>query len=352
MTQLSLTRTVRPIAALAVLAFALLVVLPSHAQLVPARLYYGIDRTIPMHVEAPGGSDVEIKLLSPVSAEVVASAPAMAGGVDLAGLFPSLWSETDPTVLFAQLYVDREPTGPAVVLDPMVTVDRAKLSDPTTLNPTTDQRRGVPIFDSDRARMTGQSPPPTVYSGLRAYVDKDVMIETSSGLIRVRLRPDEAPNSAYNFRRLVEGGFYTDIIFHRIIPAVGGRPGFVIQVGDPTGTGRGGPGYHIDLEKSSIPHDFGVLSMARSGDPDSGGSQVFICLSREQTASLDGRYTAFGQAIEGADTIAALGSVQVEGDRPVDPPVLKRAYLVDAAPYGRGPAPVTRPVRAPEPWDR
>jgi peptidyl-prolyl cis-trans isomerase B (cyclophilin B) len=319
---------------------ALLVFAPfAGAQLAPDRLYYGINRKIPMQVSASGG-EVEIRLLRPEGGEVVATAAAAPGGVDLAGLFPVLWETPQPEVLYAQVFVDGVATGPAVVLDPMVSVDKATLLDPQTMTPSNDPRRSMPVFESDRMRMLGQAPRPRTYSGLRAYVDRDVVLETTMGDIRIRLRPDKAPNSAFNFRSLAAGGYYTDIIFHRIIPARAGRPGFVIQVGDPTGTGSGGPGYEIDLEKSDLLHDFGVISMARSGDPDSGGSQVFICLSREATASLDGRYTAFGQAIAGADTIGALGSVEVQGDRPVDPPVLSRAYLVDAAPFGTGPMPV------------
>ena len=302
---------------------------------------------------APGGGDVEIWLLKNGSDEPVATAAAVAGGVDLASLFPVLWESKDPSVMFAQLFVDGSAVGPAVVLDPMVSVDKAKLLNPSTMSPVSNPRLGKPVFESDRLRMMGQPTRPVVYSGLRAYVEKDVVLTTSLGDIRIRLRPDEAPNSAFNFRSLVDGGFYTDIIFHRIIPARAGRPGFVIQVGDPTGTGGGGPGYQIDLENSKLPHDFGVLSMARSGDPDSGGSQIFICLSREATQSLDGKYTAFGQAIGGADTIASLGSVEVQGDRPVDPPVLIRAYLVDSAAHGTGPAPVRAPsADAPKPGKR
>ncbi|HHN78131.1 MAG TPA: peptidylprolyl isomerase [Phycisphaerales bacterium] len=315
----------------------------ARAQLVPDRLYYGVDRPIPMTVHADS-DDVEIRLFEFGNPEPVARAAAARGGVDLAALLPMLWTQKEPRVLYAQLYDGGTPVGPPVVLDPMVTVDKATIRDPSTMSPIKDERRGVPIFDVDLRKVTNQPARPVVFSGIRAYVDKDVVFETSMGDIRFRLRPDQAPNSSYNFRQLVEGGFYTDIIFHRIIPPRAGKPGFVIQVGDPTGTGSGGPGYQIDLENSKLPHDFGVLSMARSGgDPDSNGSQVFVCLSREATKALDGRYTAFGQAIAGADTIMALGTVEVQGQRPVDPPVLKRAYLVDAAPIGTW----TEPVKAP-----
>jgi len=306
------------------------------AQLTPDRTFYGVDRKIPMAVNAPNG-DAVIKLFNPTDESEVASAPAVDGGVDIASLFPMLWTDKGSEVFYAQLFVDETPTGAPVVLSPMISVDKAKIVNPQTLQPVQPGQRGVPKFDSEFFELRGQGPWQYVYSGLRAYTLKDAVLVTSMGDIRIRLRPDKAPNHALNFASLVEGGFYTDIIFHRIMNK------FVVQVGDPTGTGSGGPGHQIDLEKSDLPHDFGVISMARTGDPDSGGSQIFICLTRRATAQLDGSYTAFGQAISGADTIAALGSVPVEGQRPIDPPVLKLAYLVDAAPFGTGPNPVTPP---------
>ena len=327
----------RAIALIATLAIALFAA-DASAQLVPDRLFYGVGRTVPMTVSA-GSDDVVIKLMDPSSNTEVAKAPAVVGGVDLAGLFPTLWTDQSPTVLFAQLFVGGTATGAPVVLDPMLSVDKARIVDPRTMQPVQPGQRGKPMFESEFAEMRGQSRQVT-YSGIRAYVSSDVVLETSLGDVRVSLRPDVAPNHAWNFRSLVEGGYYTDIIFHRIVPS------FVVQVGDPTGVGSGGPGYQIDLEKSSLLHDFGVLSMARTGDPDTGGSQIFICLTRQATAQLDGSYTAFGQSIAGADTIVALGNSPVNGQKPIDPPVLKRAYLADSAPFGTGPAPVQRPAVA------
>jgi peptidyl-prolyl cis-trans isomerase B (cyclophilin B) len=310
------------------------------AQLMPDRMFYGVDRKIPMTVTAEG--DPVIKLYDPATQQEVDSAPAIAGGVDLASLFPRLWQEKTDQVYYAQLEVDGVPTGAPVVLTPMVSVDKAMLINPQTGQPAQPGERGRPIFESDIAGMQGRTRQ-LVYSGLRAYVSKDVVMETSLGDIRFRLRPDVAPNHAFNFRWLTEGGYYTDILFHRVVPD------FVVQVGDPTGVGSGGPGYQIDLEKSNLPHDFGVLSMARTNDPDTGGSQVFICLTRERTAMLDGSYTTFGQAISGADTIVALGNTEVQGQKPVNPPVLERAYLVDTAPLGTWTAPVTRPDATAQP---
>ncbi len=296
-------------------------------QLVPERLYYGAGRSIPMQVTVPeAGGDVEIALFAPGATTPTETASAEAGRVDLAGLFPVLWTNQSPKLLYAQLLVGGERIGAPVVLQPL-------LSPPVA---SAVQRAGGPpsIEWSERG---------ATYSGLRAYVDQHVILETSLGEIEIRLRPDQAPNTAYNFAELADGGLYTDVIFHRIVPALGDGSPFVIQVGDPTGRGDGGPGYNIDLERSSLPHDFGVVSMARTGDPNSNGSQIFICLSRAGTARLDGLYTAFGETVRGADAIQAIAGVPLadpQAGRPVEPPVIKTARLVPAPPFGTGPGPV------------
>lgn len=301
------------------------------AQLAPDRLYYGVNRSIPMTVTVPDGAtgDVEIQLLKPVSAEVIEKAAAGKGAVDFAALFPKVWSaDPAPSLSYAQLVVGGKKIGPAVVLQPLGTPATAWVPDQRN-------RRDIRWVDSQR-----------VFSGFRAYVDKDVMMKTTMGDIRVALRPDQAPNTAFNFRHLVEGGFYTDIAFHRIIGSTPRGWGFVVQGGDPTAQGNGGPGYSIDLEPSKLPHDFGVLSMARNDDPNTNGSQIFICLSREATAGLDGLYTSFGYAITGADVIQKLAGVPVkqDGSTPENPPRIEKATLVDAAPYGEGAKAVTAPA--------
>jgi peptidyl-prolyl cis-trans isomerase B (cyclophilin B) len=313
-------------------ALALAVVATSaHAQLTPDRTYYGVDRPIPMTVKKPDGKagEVAIKLLEAGTAKEVGSAAAAEGPVNLASLFPDLWQKKSSNVVYAQLVIGDEKIGPAVVIQPLA--DRGM----ATASPT-----GAAVF----------RPTHSAYSGIRAYVERNIVWDTSEGEIEFQLRPDQAPNTCWNFMQLAGGGFYTDIIFHRIInklPQNGKR--FVVQVGDPTGTGGGGPGYSIDLEASRLPHDFGVLSMARTGDPNTNGSQVFVCLSREGTNFLDNQYTAFGQAVRGADVIDKIAKSPTSGaeDRPVNPPLLKSAKLVDAPPYGTGAKPVTAPEAEP-----
>ena len=330
------------------------------AQLTPepaGRAYFGVHRPVPMKVSVPEGlsGEVRIDLFDPSKSDPApeATAPALAGVVDLSTLFPVLWQGPSPKLRYAQLVVGGSQVGSPVVLQPLVTPVQAKLVRTATKPdaPTRD------VYFKDPASATENFPAregeivwitePPAYAGLRAYTDQHVVLDTSMGEIEFRLRPDAAPNTAWNFRDLSERGFFTDIIFHRVVPvAKDGHP-FVVQVGDPTGGGDGGPGYNLALEKSDLGHDFGVLSMARSTDPDTAGSQVFIALSREGTARLDGKYTAFAQAVRGADVILALSRVPVTGDRPNDPPLLRSARFVPAPPYGLRPAPVQRPVEKP-----
>ncbi len=300
------------------------------AQLIPDRMYYGVDRPIPMTIKVPAGKtgDITLELLEPVTAKSLASAAASEGGVNLATLFPDLWGKKESKIVYAQLVIGTEKIGPAVVIQPMV--DRGVAKE--------DLQSGKAVF----------SPSSKAYSGVRAWVDKNIVIETTKGNMTFELRPDQAPNSTLNFMHLADGGFYTDIAFHRILGSK--QFPFVVQVGDPTGLGSGGPGYSIDLENSKIPHDFGVLSMARTPDPNSNGSQVFICLSRQRCAVLDGQYTAFGNLIAGVDTLNVLAETPVADARagnPIDPPRIVRAKTVDAAPYGTGPKPVTSTPEVP-----
>ena len=123
-------------------------------------------------------------------------------------------------------------------------------------------------------------------------------IHTVKGLMKVEFYEDDAPNTVKNFTDLSKKGFYDGLTFHRVIPD------FVIQGGCPDGTGAGGPGYSIDCEVTggNQHHDRGVLSMAHAGR-NTGGSQFFICHSRNNTAHLDGNHTCFGKVIEGVDVV-------------------------------------------------
>ncbi len=132
------------------------------------------------------------------------------------------------------------------------------------------------------------------------------VISTSAGDMTVELWNDVAPKHAENFLKLARAGFYDNLTFHRIIPE------FMIQGGCPTGDGTGGPGWTIDAEFNDREHHPGTLSMARSADPDSAGSQFFICLTRERCRHLDREYTAFGQVTEGMGVVETLAKTDVD----------------------------------------
>ncbi len=144
------------------------------------------------------------------------------------------------------------------------------------------------------------------------------VISTSHGEMTVELWNDVAPNHVENFLKLGRDGFYDNLAFHRIIT------GFVVQGGCPRGDGTGSPGWTVDAEFNDRQHQPGTLSMARSSDPNSAGSQFFICLTREKCQHLDGQYTAFGQVIEGLDVVEALGSIESDErtGTPKDPPTM------------------------------
>lgn len=140
-------------------------------------------------------------------------------------------------------------------------------------------------------------------------------------VMKVELYPDIAPNTVNNFIDLVSSGFYDGLCFHRVIP------GFMIQGGDPQGTGIGGPGYSIDGEftqngfKNDLKHERGVISMARSMMPNSAGSQFFIMV--ENSPHLDGQYAAFGKVIEGIEVADKIVSVRTDmSDMPYEPQIM------------------------------
>ena len=146
-----------------------------------------------------------------------------------------------------------------------------------------------------------------------------VILETDSGTIVVELFPKEAPITVENFLKLVNQKYYDGLIFHRVIP------GFMIQGGDPKGNGSGGPGWTIKGEFGARKHVLGTFSMARTADPNSAGSQFFICVAA--APHLDGQYAVFGQAIEGAEVAVKIASVPRDAmDKPLSPIRIKRAY--------------------------
>ncbi|MGA8574076.1 MAG: peptidylprolyl isomerase [Candidatus Cybelea sp.] len=125
-----------------------------------------------------------------------------------------------------------------------------------------------------------------------------VRVVTAHGNIVFTLFPDDAPLHVGAFMKLADAGFYDGLAFHRV------EPGFVVQGGDPRGDGTGGPGYHLKAEFNARPHRRGTVAMARASQPDSAGSQFYICL--DDAPFLDGQYTVFGQMTEGFEALDAI----------------------------------------------
>jgi len=147
-------------------------------------------------------------------------------------------------------------------------------------------------------------------------------LHTSHGQIDVELHDADAPKTVENFRKLAGEGFYDGVIFHRVIPD------FMIQGGDPTGTGMGGPGYTFEDEFNDHKVERGALAMANAG-PNTNGSQFFV-VTAEATPWLDGKHTVFGRVTSGMDVVDAISQVDTDAnDKPREAVVIERVELVD-----------------------
>jgi cyclophilin family peptidyl-prolyl cis-trans isomerase len=145
-------------------------------------------------------------------------------------------------------------------------------------------------------------------------------LHTNHGPIEVELFDEDAPKTVENFRKLAEDGFYDGVIFHRVIPD------FMIQGGDPTGTGMGGPGYTFEDEFNEHKVERGALAMANAG-PNTNGSQFFI-VTAEATPWLDGKHTVFGRVMNGMEAVDSISAVKTDpGDKPQEPVVIERVEL-------------------------
>lgn len=147
-------------------------------------------------------------------------------------------------------------------------------------------------------------------------------IDTTEGTIVAELYPKDAPQHVNSFVFLAREGFYDGVIFHRVIP------GFMIQGGDPTGTGTGGPGYKVKAEFNSRKHTRGVLSAARSSDPNSAGSQFFVM--HDVAPHLDGQYSAFGAVTSGIEVVDKIASAPRDrNDRPKNPASIRSVTIAE-----------------------
>jgi len=145
-------------------------------------------------------------------------------------------------------------------------------------------------------------------------------LHTNHGAIEIELYPEDAPKTVENFTKLAGDGFYDGVIFHRVIPD------FMIQGGDPTGTGSGGPGYQFEDEFNQHPVERGALAMANAG-PNTNGSQVFI-VTADACPWLDGKHTVCGRVTGGMDVVGAISAVESDAsDRPRDEVTIQRVEL-------------------------
>jgi cyclophilin family peptidyl-prolyl cis-trans isomerase len=148
-------------------------------------------------------------------------------------------------------------------------------------------------------------------------------LHTNHGAIEVELYDDDAPKTVENFRKLAGDGFYDGIVFHRVIPD------FMIQGGDPTGTGMGGPGYTFEDEFNDRKVERGALAMANAG-PNTNGSQFFI-VTTPAAPWLDGKHTVFGRVTNGMDAVDSIEKSDTDAnDKPREPAVIERVELADA----------------------
>jgi len=216
----------------------------------------------------------------------------------------------------------------------------------TTNNETTAATTDTTITTSSATATEATVPPATTSSAaaeenrpMSQYQNKVAEVHTSAGEIDIRFFPDVAPNHVKNFIDLAEKGFYNGTKFHRVIP------GFMIQGGDPntvsgspSSWGTGGSGKNVAAEFNSISHKRGIVSMARSNDPNSASSQFFIVVA--DSTFLDKQYTVFGQVTKGMDIADKIVNTPRDGqDRPNSPTSIDKIVIRDAKPEEQGPTP-------------
>jgi peptidyl-prolyl cis-trans isomerase B (cyclophilin B) len=254
-------------------------------------MWFGPNQAITVHVDSKARVSFVLTKFdgTPIAAKGPTDAPAGDATVDLRTIFPDL-NAPGAYVLFAV------PKGKGV---------GDFVGTPAVIEVRTDKGTGT---------LEGVKIEPLRYE----------VMTTDAGPMTMVFYYDVAPNTVDSFLRLSGEGYYDGLIFHRILP------GFVIQGGDPEGTGGGGPGFSVGAEFNDHPHLEGVLSMARAQDVNSAGSQFFVCLDYKQTAQLDGKYTTFGKVVAGMDAVAKIAGTPLadkDSGKPVTPPAIQKAEV-------------------------
>jgi len=244
--------------------------------LVPVKMWYGIAQRDEVQIAGPG----EYKL---VLTDFAGKAQEPQGAVDVSG-----GKVVDVKAIFPQLSM----LGTYV----LYAVPKGK---------SLPEFAGTPLVIEVRGERNGPPEPAVTKIEPLRYA----IMQTKYGPVKMIFYYDVAPHTADNFLRLSEEGYFDGLTFHRIVPK------FVIQGGDPRGNGMGGPGYFINAEFNDRPHEAGVLSMARSEDPNSAGSQFFICLDYNGTKGLDHKYTAFGKVVDGMSAVNQIAATPLRDPR-------------------------------------
>jgi peptidyl-prolyl cis-trans isomerase B (cyclophilin B) len=260
--------------------------------LLPTKMWYGPHQPITVHVDSKSPTSLVLTKFDG-SAIGTKDAPGGDATVDLRTLFSDL-NSPGTYVLFAV------PKGK--------TVD-AFVGTPIVIEVLANKQEGLDCIKIE----------PLQYE----------VMTTDDGAMTMTFYYDVAPNTVDSFLRLSSEGYYDGLTFHRILP------GFVIQGGDPRGDGMGGPGYGVNAEFNAQPHKEGVLSMARANDPNSAGSQFFVCLDYAGTQQLDGKYTTFGKVVEGMDVVKKIGATPLKdanAGTPVTAPVIQKAEVFPVTP--------------------
>jgi len=175
------------------------------------------------------------------------------------------------------------------------------------------------VTEAEEMTETEEATKPISQEPIKRDKNPMVVIETNFGAIELELFWDKTPKTAENMLRLVLSGFYDGLTFHRIVP------NFVVQGGCPLGNGTGGPGYTIDFEQADTKHVRGSLGMARSQDPNSAGSQFYICLNA--LPNLDGNYVVFGKVVKGMDVVDKIAQVETDPrDMPKEKVIMTKVY--------------------------
>ena len=175
------------------------------------------------------------------------------------------------------------------------------------------------VTEAEEMTETEEATKPISQEPIKRDKNPIVVIETNFGAIELELFWDKTPKTAENMLRLVLSGFYDGLTFHRIVP------NFVVQGGCPLGNGTGGPGYTIDFEQADTKHVRGSLGMARSQDPNSAGSQFYICL--KALPNLDGNYVVFGKVVKGMDVVDKIAQVETDPrDMPKEKVIMTKVY--------------------------